>query len=171
MRITTLKKNETSAGALVQRLYPNLSESQRKKAEADLLKANPHLAEAAAFKPDTVVKLPDTPEFKAKAGAAEDDPIEAALEQLKEVVAGYRHEQTQHIDAELAAIASQEELLKDKEVAAAIKRSPDAGAIAETLKAYLRDGKKALETEAKKRDALFETMLSDMGALFKQNAR
>ena len=58
MRMTTLKTSDSNISTLLQRLYPNLSESKLKQADMALLKANPHLTEAGDFRPGVVVTLP-----------------------------------------------------------------------------------------------------------------
>lgn len=167
MRLTTLKKTETTTAALIDRLYPNLTDAQRKKAETELLKANPHLTDAAAFKPDTVIKLPEAPGLKPKAGQAGDDPVKEMLGQLKTALEGYGKLQSMSLDNELAVIADQEALLKDKELAAALKNSPEATEAAKQLSANLGKRKKEAEVDRKERDALFARMAADVDALFK----
>ena len=167
MRITILQKSENSVSALVRRHYPNLSESQLQKAEAELLKANPHLADVSAFKPGTVVNLPDKPELKLKTGQAGDDPVEEMLGQLKDSVADYGKIQTRRLNDELTDLAAQEALLTDKEVVAAIKNSPEASKTAATLAASLRNRAAQNKVDKKDRDVLFARIGGDIDALFK----
>lgn len=167
MRLTTLKKTETTTAALIDRLYPNLTEAQRKKAETELLKANPHLADAAAFKPDTVVNLPEAPGLKPKAGQAGDDPVNEMLGQLKGAVGSYREDQAKRLGEALADVAGQEEILKDKEVVAAIKKSAEASKLAKELVASLRERQKSLAVEKKAQEEVFAKIMEDLGALLK----
>ena len=167
MRLTTLKKTETTTAALIDRLYPNLTEAQRKKAETELLKANPHLADAAAFKPDTVVNLPEAPGLKPKAGQAGDDPVDEMLGQLKGAVGSYREDQAKRLSEALADVAGQEEILKDKEVVAAIKKSAEASKLAKELVASLRERQKSLAVEKKAQEEVFAKIMEDLGALLK----
>ncbi len=167
MRLTTLKKSETDLSPAAQRLYPNLSESSRKKVETALLKANPHLAETGAFRPGTVVNLPEAPGLKPKAGQAGDDPVDEMLGQLKGAVGSYREDQAKRLDEALADVAGQEEILKDKEVAAAIKKSAEASKLAKELVASLRERQKLLAVEKKVQEEVFAKIMEDLGTLFK----
>jgi len=167
MRLTTLKKTETTTAALIDRLYPNLTEAQRKKAETELLKANPHLADAAAFKPDTVVNLPEAPGLKPKAGQAGDDPVDEMLGQLKGAVGSYREDQAKRLGEALADVAGQEAILKDKEVVAAIKKSAEASKLAKELVVSLRERQKSLAVEKKAQEEVFAKIMEDLGALLK----
>jgi len=167
MRITTLKTSETDITTLAQRLYPNLSESSRKKVETALLKANPHLLETGAFRPGAVVTLPDTPEFKPKPGVVGDDPVDEMLGQLKGAVGSYREDQKKRLSEALADVAGQEEILKNKEVAAAIKKSAEASKLAKELVVSLRERQKSLAVESKAQEEVFAKIMEDLGALLK----
>lgn len=167
MRLTTLKKSEADVSTLAQRLYPNLSESSRKKVETALLKANPHLAETGAFRPGVVITLPDTSEFKPKPGVVGNDPTEEMLGQLKDAVGSYQKDQAKRLDDALADVEGQEEVLKNKEVAAAIKNSSEASELAKELVASLRERQKLLAVEKKVQEEVFSKMMEDLGTLFK----
>ncbi len=167
MRLTTLNTSETDVRTLARRLYPNLSESSRKNVETALLKANPHLAETGAFQPGVVVTLPDAPEFKPKPGLVGDDPVDEMLGQLKGAVGSYREDQAERLGEALAEVAGQEEILKNKEVAAAIKESSEASEIAKELAASLRERRKLLAVEKKAQEELFAKIMEDLGALLK----
>lgn len=167
MRMTTLKTSESSASALVQRLYPTLTESQRKQAESALLKANPHLAESAAFKPGTVVTLPDSTKFRPKPNAAAEDPVAATLDMLNEALKTHGENGAKRIDAALEELVVQETTLKNKEVAAAINKAPEAAKMAEELSASLKSARKTLAEEKKAQEELFGRIAQDIDALFK----
>jgi phage tail protein X len=165
MRLTTLKTSEADVSALAQRLYPNLNENSRKKVESALLKANPHLAETGTFRPGVIVSLPSIPGLKPKPGVVGDDPVDEMQIQLKAAVADYQEAMAKRIDEALADLASQEEILKNKEVAAAIKSEPDATELAKELVASLRDRKKTLAEEKKVQAEMFARIADDIGSL------
>lgn len=167
MRLTTLNASETDVRTLARRLYPNLSESSRKNVEAALLKANPHLAETGAFRPGVVVTLPDSPEFKPKPDLVGDDTVDEMFGQLKGAMGSYREGQAKRLGEALAEVAGQEEILKNKEVAAAIKKSSEASEIAKELAASLRERQKLLAVEKRAQEELFAKIMEDLGALLK----
>jgi hypothetical protein len=165
MRMTTLKANESSVSALVQRLNPSLTESQRKLAEADLLKANPHLTESGAFKPGTVVHLPET--LKPKANTASDDPVAGTLDRLQNALKVYGESSTKRIDAAQKELDIQAEILKNKEVLAAIKNAPEATELAKELSASLKTARKNLALDKKMQEELFGRIAGDLDTLLK----
>lgn len=167
MRMTTLKTSESNISTLSQRLYPNLSESKLKQAEMALLKANPHLTEADAFQPGVVVTLPSDTGLKPKPGSVGDDPIDEMHSLLQDSLKVYKDIQATRIDEALAELATQEETLKNKEVAAVIKDMPNAAALAKELTASLRERKRALAEEKKVQDELFARIGEDIAGIVK----
>ena len=165
MRLTTLQKNETSVSALVDRIYPNLTGASRTKAEAALKKANPHLGATGDFRPGVVVNVPSNPEFKPRPGIASKDPVDDMLGGLQDAVASYHDDLLKRLDESIADMTSQEEILKQKEVAAAIKATPDAAELAKSLTGSLRDRKKIAVNEKKVHDATFAAIAKDLGSL------
>jgi len=166
MRLTALQKNETSVSALAERLYPNLSDAARKKAEAALIKANPHLSASDAFRPGVVVNIPAAPDLKPKAGAVGKDPVADLVGDLQDAVASYRANVTQRLEASIADMTNQEEMLKQKEVSTAIKSTPEAADLAKSLVGSLRERKKIAAEELKTREAVFASITKDVGSLF-----
>jgi phage tail protein X len=167
MRMTTIKTSETSASALVHRLYPTLTESERQQAETALLKANPHLSDSDAFKPGAVVTLPDTPTLKPKATASSDDPLAVTLDLLNDTLKIHQENNANRIDTALANLAVQEETLKNREIAAAIKSTPEADELVKDLAASLKTARKRLAEDKKTQDALFSRIAEDLSTLFK----
>lgn len=166
MRMTTIKTSETNIGALVERLYPTLNASQRQAAESALIKANPHLLDSAELRPGAVVALPEVQAFKPKANAASSDPLAETLDLLSEALKAHRVQAASRIDSAVANLAAQEETLRDKEVAEAIKRAPAAAELAKDLANALKSQKKSLAEEKKAQQALFERIDADLNALF-----
>lgn len=165
MRLTTLQKNETSVSALVERIYPNLTEASRKKAEAALIKANPHLSGANAFRPGVVVTLPTATEFKPRPGVVGKDPVDDMLSGLQDAVASYHDELVKRLDQSVADLSKQEAILKQKEVATAIKGNPAATELAKSLVESLRERKKSAAEEMKAHDATFAAISKDLALL------
>jgi hypothetical protein len=167
MRMTTLKTSDSNISTLLQRLYPNLSESKLKQAEMALLKVNPHLTDAGDFRPGVVVTLPSDTGLKPKPGIVDDDPIDEMHSLLQDSLKVYKDIQATRIDEALAELATQEETLKNKEVAAVIKDLPNAAELAKELTASLRERKKTLAEEKKVQDELFARIGEDIAGIFK----
>ena len=165
MRLTTLQEDETSASALVDRIYPKLPKASRKKAEAALLKANPHLAVTGAFRPGVVVSLPSDPELKPRPGIAGKDPVEDMLGTLNEAVSGYHEDLVKRLGESIVDMTSQEEILKQREVVAAIEATPGAVELAKSLTRSLREGKKAAGIEKEAYHTTFAAIAKDIGSL------
>jgi hypothetical protein len=165
MRLTLIKQGEGSVGTLVERLYPNLSGIARERAETALLKANPQLAGHAAFRPDVVIAVPTIPDAKPRPGATAADPVEELLKTLGEAISNFGKDLGKGIERATADIAVQEELLKQKDVVAAIKGDQEALGLAKSLAATLRERKKSLAEERKGQAELFDRIGKDLGAL------
>ena len=166
MRLTTTLKSETDVSALADRLYANLTPAARKKAEAALIRANPHLATGKKLQPGLVVNLPDVPGLTVRPAATiGKDPVGDLIGGLQEAVGGYRDQLAKNSDAAQADLDQQEALLKQREVAAAIKGAPAAAEIVKAFAAGLKERRKAIEVDRKSRDEMFDQMTKDLGSL------
>jgi hypothetical protein len=165
MRLTTLTKTETSLDSVVDRLYPNLSDQQRRRVTAGLLKVNPQLSEGQRLRPGLVIQVPTQPDHKTKAAGLTDDPVEDLRTSLNEAVSGYQDLLTERAKLAMADIARQEELLKQKDVATAIKSSKEATDLAKELAGALKTQKKSLEEDKKVRIELFARIDKDLKTL------
>jgi len=166
MRMTAVESSETNVSALTKRLYPNLSGNALKKAEAALLKANPHLTESATLQPGATVVLPTIPGVKPKRSAASDDPVDDILSQLRDATDDYEEVLAARLETMTAELSGQEAILKKKEVAAAIKASPEAAEKAKSLSASLRERKRLLAEEKKTQKELFALIKEDLSKIF-----
>ena len=164
MRLTTVK-TEVSLDALADRLYNNLTPDKRKRVVAALLKANPQLAGAEAFRPGVVVRLPEQPGLTLKTAETGKDPVGELMGGLKEAVAGYGEQLMKNLGAALTDLKNQDAILKQKEVAAAIKAAPEAAKLADSLTASLRDRGKALTDERKTLDTTLGQIAKDIDSL------
>ena len=165
MRLTTLKTTETSLDSVVDRLFPNLSGLERQQVTTDLLKANPQLTAGRPLRPGLVVQVPARPDRKTKAAGLTDDPVEDLLASLQDAVSGYQDLLAKRSDQGMVDIALQEELLKQKDIASAIKSTKEAHELAKELSSALKTRKKALEEEKRVRAALFAHIGKDLDTL------
>ena len=164
MRLTTVKK-EANLDALADRLYANLTPDSRKLAVAALVKANPVLAQEGGLRPGVVVTLPEQPGLSLKAAQTGNDPVGNLRDDLKEAVRTYGKSLAGGLDSAQTDIKNQEALLKQREVAAAIKATPAAGDLAKSLAKTLQDRRMAYSAEAKILDTVLKAAAKDLDSL------
>lgn len=163
MRLTTIK-SETAVTTLADRLYTNLTPASRKAVEAALIRANPQLADPHGFKTGIVVHVPDVPDVSHQPGTTTQDPLAAATAGLKDALEVYGGELAGNLKQATADIEEQAVLLKQREVAAAIKSDKDAAELAKSMTASLRERAKQLADEGKQLDGLLKQIVSDLGS-------
>ena len=164
MRLTTVKK-EANLDALADRLYANLTPDSRKLAVAALVKANPVLAQEGGLRPGVVVTLPEQPGLNLKAAQTSNDPVGNLTDDLKEAVRTFGKLLAGSLETAQADIKDQEALLKQREVAAAIKAAPAAGDLAKSLAKTLQDRRTAYSAEAKTLDTVLKEVAKDLDSL------
>jgi hypothetical protein len=157
-------KNETTLRQLADRIYGTLEDKDRTRAENALLKANPHLGKREAFKPGAVVNLPSVRGLKPKAAATRNDPVSDVRDAVGAAVEEYQGRLAASIDAGMSDLAAQEELLKDKEVTAALKKA-GATELAKQLTESLRTRAKTLAEDRKRQETLFARIGADLKAI------
>jgi hypothetical protein len=157
-------KDETTLRQLSDRVYGTLDAKDRALAEKALLRANPHLGERGAFRAGAVVTVPTVRGLKARAAATRNDPVSDVRDAIAVAAGDYRAHLAASLAAAAADLGAQEELLKDKEVAAALKRaggSEIAKQLTETLQARAR----TLAEERKRQEGLFRRIAEDLKGL------
>jgi hypothetical protein len=164
MRVITLR-NEANIAALVDRLFADLTPEMRKAAEASLFKANPHLACADAFKPGTVVWVPEVPGIKPKLPAANKDPRDDLIDRLLKAVSDYRARLTAGLKAENDEIKAQLELLKQRKIVDLLENVPGAKELAKELTDSLKQAAETLPQDMKRLDELFAQIEKDLSSL------
>ena len=164
MRMITLK-GETSVRELSERLFGNLDAEARGRAEKALLKANPQLGAKSGFRPGVVVNVPSVRGVKARAGAAGDDPVAELREVLADAVSAHRDRLGKALDARAADLDAQNEVLKTRDIAAAIKNAPGGPELAKQLSETLRNRGKEIAEDRKRQAAAFDRMAADLKAL------
>lgn len=164
MRITTLK-GETTLAALADRLFSVTDAGARQRAEAALLKANPKLERASGFRPGVVVVIPEMPDLKNRAAAGSQEPVEDVRQSLLEAAESYQAELRKRTDEAASDLERQAELMKDKEVAAAIRKDEVATKLSKELTTSLRARGKAIAEERKRQEQIFGRLTADLKAL------
>jgi phage tail protein X len=164
MRLTTIR-TEKNLNALADRLYANLTPDTRKIAVDALLKANPQLAQAGALRPGVVVKLPEGTGLNITAAEISKDPAGDLLDDLKAAVRTYGSHLATTLAAAQADVKAQEAILKQREVAAAIKAAPGADDLAKSLASTLQQRRGAYDAEGKALDATLTEIAKDLDSL------
>lgn len=164
MQLTTLR-SETDIGALTDRLYPNLTPQSRSTVEAALLKANPQLARAEAFRPGAVVILPPVAGLEPRPAEVGKDPAADLRAILKAAVADYREQITIGLKTAMGEISNQQGLLASETIAPAIGGDPGAQEIAKGLSEWLRQRMDTLENNRQQLDTAFEAIAKDLDTM------
>jgi hypothetical protein len=162
-RVTTLTQ-ETTLRQVTDRLYGTLAARDRARVEKALLEANPHLATPDALAPGTVVRVPVITGFKARTAAVSQDPMAELRDAVSAGLEQFRANLSTHLDAAGAELDAQNELLKDRTVAAEIKRV-GASDVAKRLTEALRERAKAVAEVRKRQEALFKRIDADLRGL------
>lgn len=162
--IATLK-TEKSLREVAERVYGTLDADKLARAQTALLKANPHLEAKAALQPGAVVSVPDVPGLRPRAGTVRSDPVDDLRKQLAAATETLQAQIAARLDARAQDLAQQTELLKSREVAAAIKQDPAGAEIAKGLTQTLRDETKAIAEERKRNAELFDRIAADLKKL------
>jgi hypothetical protein len=162
MRLVALNR-ESDLGAVVNRLYPELTAARRRTVEAALLKANPSLTSSEGFKPGALVYVPEV--SGVKSNTVGKDPTEDLLGVLKTAVEAYQKVLFSNLEGAQADIQRQHELVRRTDVAAAIRADPSAQPLAASLERNLEARSKDLADQKKRLDAVFTRMAKDLDAL------
>jgi len=153
-----VSKGEKDISELTTRLYDikgRGAAEAAKKAEAALLKANPHLRDLSNIREGTLIVIPDagdTPPVKgaqaASMGADFDEPLKLSIKELGAVF-------TRAAQAEDSAAAEMSELLKSREAKEFVAQSPEAKEQVEKLSEALKSqAKEAKATAAAQKETL-----------------
>lgn len=96
---------------------------------------------------------------------ASKDPAGVLRDSLKQAVAAYGRQLTKDLESAQADLKAQAATLKQREVAAAIKASPDAAKLAESLQASLQQRDKQLTEEARTLQKALKQIAQDLDSV------
>lgn len=162
--VVTLK-NEKSVREIAARVFATSSAASLDRAEKALLRANPQLKTAAGFRTGAVISVPQVGDLALRADAIGQDPLEALRGALVEAAAGFRKHLAKSLDARSSALDAQHELLKTRQIAAAINTAPGGPELQKQLNETLSQRAKSIAAERKSQDALFDRIVADLKAL------
>jgi hypothetical protein len=124
MRFTTFQ-GEKSIGALLTRVYGDLSEERRTKARDALLRANPQLETLRDVQPGSVLVIPPLTKGRAPSRGEEIPPSAAVVREVIDALAAFRGELTEAAAAEEADVDRTVRMLRSKEVQALTQTIPE----------------------------------------------
>ena len=154
---------EKNLDQLIEKRFTGLSAAELKRVREATLKANPHLSEQAAFKPGTVVVLPDTSTHTRNRSNA------THLEGLTEALTLYVPQLARALEEQRAELEQSAKLLKSAPLRKALDgASNEATSLAQTLESEL---KRDIETHDEASASLpqeIEVILNDLSGLAKK---
>jgi hypothetical protein len=159
-RVTALIQDSTLR-EVTDRIFGTLNARDRGRAEKALLEANPHLAQPNALVAGAVVRVPALTGLKARATVGSQDPVSELHATVAAQADAYQTILAVHGDAAAAELDAQTELLKDRTVAAELRRA-GATELQKQLTESLRERAKAVANNRKRRQALFKRIGADL---------
>jgi hypothetical protein len=162
-------KGEKKISNLLERAYGDLKPADAKRAEEALLRANPELKKLRELKPGALIVVPPLPGIRPTASNEAAELIVEAVRATRGALDEYRKRLGEALDRERAEVTGVLELLKSKELKAAVRDSPDAAPYAERV----AEATKARTTEAEQRTAFLKGLAKahvDLEALEKKLA-
>jgi hypothetical protein len=162
-RVTALTQ-ESTLREVSDRVFGTLNARDRARAEKALIEANPHLAQPNALVAGAVVRVPAVSGLKVRAAAGAQDPVSELDQAVAAAVVGYRERLSGHADAAVADLDAQTALLKDRTVAAELKRAGGTE-LGQQLAESLRARAKSLADARKRQEALFKRIDADLQKL------
>jgi phage tail protein X len=132
-------KGERKLADLVTRGYGELKAADRRRAEAAILRANPHLADLKNVAPGTLVTLPRVPGLREPEREDAAVPHRDAAGELDAALEAYGKRLSDAADAERAELAETRALLKSRPFRARLAEVAEAAPYAERVEAALKD--------------------------------
>lgn len=165
MPIITTLKTERTLREVAERIYGSLDADTLARAQIALTKANPHLESGTAFQPGAVVNVPELSGIEPRPNVVRSDPVEDLRNQLVMATESLQTHLASRLDARTQEISQQMELLKSKEISAAIKRDPAGADVAKAIALTLREQSKSIAEERKHNAELFKRIAADLDKL------
>lgn len=157
-------QNESNLRQLAELVYDVRDDRDRARAEKALLTANPDIGTRDNLRAGAVVSVPSVPGLALRVTAVRDDPAAGVPDALGVAVEGYRRHLAARFEGATNDLAAQEELLKDREVVASLRK---AGAVelAKQLSESLRARAERLGEDRKRQETMFRRIDEDLKTL------
>ena len=160
-------RSEKSVTELVNKVYSNLADKDRKKAEEAMIKENPALKNFANLKRGTLIRIPEVKNVKRKKTRSVSDPDGELLDDFLERLEMFSETLKKNNDARDEEQKAAQSILKKSAISKIINTDSDAKKVASDLKKHMTDdAKNRKETESQSKKA-FSQLKQDLEKLLK----
>jgi hypothetical protein len=150
MPIATFRGEKTVAD-IADKMYLRLTPKQRKKAEAEILKANPQLNNLRAVPEGAIVRVPDLPELRPKTNRNLENPDTQIADAVSDALTALGTRFDARMKLAMADLKNQTSYTKDSKIKLVLGRTPE-------LKEVLGATAKALAARTKALEARHDTL-------------
>jgi len=166
MSIATFR-GESSITDIADNLFAGLTAHQRKKVEANILKANPQLSDLSKVRKGSILRIPEMPELRAKVTRNLEKPDVQIAKDLSGVMNDFLKRVTEQEAAEEASIKKQRELLKSGAFQEGVSRSEALLSLARETDKALAARSKLVNEQQKEMKSMINQGLDDLSKLLK----
>lgn len=159
--ITTFQ-GERSISAIADRLYVGLTDTQRKKVEAVLLRANPHLAKIKDVQAGAILQVPDIPELRPKLDPNNEQPTAQVASNLSDALNAYDKHLAERFAASEVTTRTQLALLKSAGFKRAVADTKNVKNVAGSAASALQARSEADSKQKSAAQAAIEQALGDL---------
>jgi len=145
-------RGEKKIENLLERAYGDLKTADAKRAQEALLRANPQLKKLRELKPGALVMVPPVPGIRPTRSREAAEPMVEAVRATRGALDEYRKRLAQALEHERAEVTGALELLKSKELKAAVRKFPESAPYAERV----AEATKVRATEGEQRTAFLK---------------
>jgi hypothetical protein len=147
-------KGERNIADVVSRAYGELKASDRKRAEAALVRANPHLAEIKDVAEGSLIVVPRVPGVRESADREAESPAADAVGEIAEALTDYRKRLEASAKREEGDLSELEKLLESGPLREKLGNTPEAGPYLDRAAEAAKDRR----TENEERKAILERL-------------
>jgi len=160
-------RTEKSVTELVNKVYSNLADKDRIKAEAAMIKENPALKNFANLKRGTLIRIPEIKNVKRKKTRSVSDPDGELMEDYLERLEVFSETLAKNNDIKDDEQKETQSILKKSAINKLLNEDAEAKKIASDLKKHIsEDTKKRKETESQSKKA-FSQLKKDLEKFLK----
>ena len=166
MAIATYR-GETSVTEIADKLFVRLTPTQRAKAEAELLKANPQLKNISKVREGAILHIPDIPDLHHTERRDLENPRAQITKDLTSTLDDYAKRLVERTKAEQQASKTQTSLLKSARFKRLLANSPNRQALAAQATKALDARTKDLSERHKAAEKAIKQAIADLDKHFK----
>jgi len=165
MAIATYR-GERSVAEIADKLFVRLTDNQRAKAEAELLKANPQLKNIAKVREGVILHVPDIPELTVKTTRDLENPGAQIAKDITGTLDDYAKQLAERTKTEQQTSKAQTTLLKSAKFKRLLADSPNRQALAGQAAKALGARAKDLAERQKTADKAIKQAIADLNKTF-----